>query len=143
MKPMGLDAMLKEPVWHALPRMAYLSSLGVIRVVRKVNTTRGSQVRTSRSLLLSSCHVPWQIRMKPTRRFQFEITHSRVALACVDEAEVFSLWARNSPPRSSHSTTSAAAFACSRRFLRGGRARPCRAAACHPPGVLRQRFLRR
>jgi hypothetical protein len=32
---MGLDAMLKEPVWHALPRMAYLSSLGVIRVVRK------------------------------------------------------------------------------------------------------------
>ena len=43
---MGLDAMLKEPVWHALPRMAYLSSLGVIRAVRKVNTTRGSQVPT-------------------------------------------------------------------------------------------------
>jgi hypothetical protein len=83
---MGLDAMLKEPVWHAMPRMAYLSSLGIIRAVRKVNTIRGSQVATSRSLLLSSCHVPWQTRMKPTRRFQFKITHSRVAVACVDEA---------------------------------------------------------
>jgi hypothetical protein len=34
MKPTVLDAMPKEPVWHALPRMAYLSSLGVIRVLR-------------------------------------------------------------------------------------------------------------
>lgn len=64
------------------------------------------------------------IGLKPTRRFQFEITHSPVAVACVDEAEVFSLWARTLrpaqvtvPPQRRRLRVRAAFFAAAERDL--------------------------